>query len=136
MSVRKRGVALAAAVLTAAIVSLTLGPVLTAQGHTHTYSASISIRYKASGNKFLGHLGTGPPCRKGRVVSVFLVQPGADRLLGKDRTDSDGDYVVKNSAGLTGGFYAKTPREVRGDGYQHQHTCKKARSATINVTTP
>ena len=136
MSLRKRGVTLAVPVLTAAIVSLTLGPVLTAQGHTHTYSASISIRYKASGNKFLGHLGTGQPCRKGRVVSVFLVQPGADRLLGKDRTDSDGDYGVKNAAGLTGRFYAKTPRVVRGDGYQHQHTCKKARSATINVTTP
>jgi hypothetical protein len=58
-------------------------------------------------------------CERGRLVVLFTLRPGADRKVGTDRSDRDGNWAVDKRGG--GRFYAKVRPESgdgpRGNGY-------------------
>jgi hypothetical protein len=77
-----------------------------------------------------------PACRSNKLVKLFRVRPGPDRLLATDRTDLEGDYR-----------FVRHPRRDQTDytrfsgtfntSYGHSHRCVKSRSLNkfININT-
>jgi hypothetical protein len=126
-------VPLAIALVLAATLSLVLGPLGTI-AHARSYRATLTIDHDQESDGFVGNLDTSGVCERGRLVSVYEVRSGADRIVGRDRTDRQGDYVVENARGLTGRFYARVRVSLRGD--EGQHLCRGDRSETIRVTEP
>jgi hypothetical protein len=133
MGAGKTKVLLAIAMVIVATLSL-VEPTLGAVAPGRAYRATLSIGYAQKSDQFQGNLHTAPICERGRVASVYEARPGSDRLVGRGKTDRQGDYAVGNPAGLTGSFYARTRVTRRGE--EGDHLCKGARSETVRITKP
>ncbi|HET7235788.1 MAG TPA: hypothetical protein VFK59_05075 [Actinomycetota bacterium] len=116
---------------------MTLGLVGPAAGDVtlgrRSYPADLSIEYDQAHDRFEGNLDTASFCQGARLVSVYEVRPGSDRLVGRDKTNRRGIYEVENANGRTGNFYARTLVSLRGEG---ERLCKGDKSDTIQVTEP
>jgi hypothetical protein len=71
-------------------------------------------------------------CKKGRVVELFKVRSGHDKLLGKDRTDADGEYGFRRTIKRNQAFRTKVLRRL-DTSYGHSHDCKGAGSSKLVI---
>lgn len=112
-----------------------------AVAHTRFYSVGTSFGYDPARKDFLGLVGGGfttGPCISGRRVRLFRHRPGADRLLGQDRSgshpgDGPGYWVVAPDGVPPGRYYAVVMRKDLAPGDRHAHICRAYRTAAINV---
>jgi hypothetical protein len=74
-------------------------------------------------------------CKVNRVVRLFRVRPGPDRLLAADRSDSDGEYVFIRHPRRDQRVYTRI-RARSSTSYGHSHNCAadRSRNRFINVT--
>lgn len=74
-------------------------------------------------------------CKVNRVVRLFRVRPGPNRLLATDRSDSEGEYVFSRHPRRDQTLYTRI-RARSSTSYGHSHNCAAARSRNrfINVT--
>jgi hypothetical protein len=124
-----------AAILAVATIGLFLLGSSGAQAHEFTASSRIGIRFEDG--KFKGRVRSERPrCIKRRDVKVFKVrQDRPDRLIGEDKTDDEGRYVIPKPAGVQGRFYAQVARRKTSapEPYPHLHRCKAATSRIIRA---
>jgi hypothetical protein len=71
-------------------------------------------------------------CKKGRVVELFRVKSGQDKLLGKDKTDADGEYGFDRTIKRDQKFRTKVLRRLDAS-YSHSHDCKGAGSSKLVI---
>ncbi len=48
-------------------------------------------------------------CKKNRTVKLYRVKAGPDKLLGTDKTDKKGKWLIPSKL-KSGNYYAKTPK--------------------------
>lgn len=110
----------------------------------HTFVADTSLRiHKAprgvtnAGAKVVifGRLGSArPSCRSNKVIKLFRVRPGPDRLLARDRTDLEGDYRFVRHPRRDQTVYTRFSGTFNTS-YGHSHRCVRSRSINkfINI---
>lgn len=115
-----------------ASMALVIPMSLMGQAHTFTAESRATIRYGTLVHRFMGHVNSGRDvCERGRTVVLFKAQPGADRFIATDTTNSSGVWSIPR-ANPHGWFYARAPRRVTLT-YGHSHTCLGDRSPTVFV---
>jgi hypothetical protein len=74
-------------------------------------------------------------CKVNRVVRLFRVRPGPNRLLATDRSDSEGEYVFIRHPRRDQRVYTRI-RARSFNTYGHSHNCAadRSRNRFINVT--
>lgn len=72
------------------------------------------------------------PCRDGRIVRLFRVVPGPNRLLATDLTDFEGEYLFVRRPRRDQTLYTRISRFVETS-YGHSHVCRRARSRDLFV---
>ena len=70
-------------------------------------------------------------CRPGRLVKVYRVRPGNDPLIGSDRTDTGGYFVIERNV-PAGRYYAKVGAKDLGEGV-HDHLCGGRRTSNLAI---
>jgi len=131
------------------IVGLLLGTALfvgfslvgVAWAHTFHDSPSITIDRSPSGTVspgdrvvVFGHVKAPHKlCKTGREVSLFRVQPGADRRLATDTTDAEGEYRFVRHPKGDQTVYVRLPHLLETS-YGHSHECDKARSSNLSIS--
>ena len=107
-----------------------------AQGHEATWESVVGINHRAGPERdvFRGRVAsTRFRCVQNRRVTVKKVQPGADAVIGSDRTDDEGAYSVGlDGRAERGRYYAVARRRARITP-GHSHICLTARSQNIKV---
>jgi hypothetical protein len=74
-------------------------------------------------------------CRANRVVRLFRVRPGPDRLLALDRTDREGEYRFARRPRRDQTVYTRIrPRSAISYGHSHSCTGARSRNRFINVS--
>jgi len=75
-----------------------------------------------------------PACRANKVVKLLRVRPGPDRLLARDTTDSEGDYLFVRHPRRDQTVYTRFSGSFSSS-YGHSHRCLADRSLTrfINI---
>ena len=58
---------------------------------------------------FNGTVQSSAACKKDRTVKLYRVKPGPDKLLGTDKTDSKGKWLIPSKL-KSGNYYAKSPK--------------------------
>ena len=121
------------AILAVAIIGLFLLQSPGVQAHTFTASSRIGIRFEDG--KFRGRVRSERPrCIKNRDVKVFKVREDRpDRLIGEDKTNDEGRYVIPKPAGVEGRFYARVTRRTTGHYQDQVHRCRAATSRIIRA---
>jgi hypothetical protein len=71
-------------------------------------------------------------CRSGRIVRLFRVRPGPDRLLARDVTDREGEYLFVRRPGRDQTVYTRI-RHRLATSYGHSHECARARSRNLFI---
>lgn len=121
-----------------AFVALLASLVLAAatSAHDRRFSTDLSAALtQTSGASFVrGDLDSNrSACVPNRLVKLFRAVPGADRLVGKDRTGARGRWQVGLGASpAPGNFYAKATQRRIGP-RRHRHLCRGARSNQVTV---
>jgi hypothetical protein len=128
--------------LLAGVAAVGLAFVVTAAAHNFVASPSLSIGKVPAGATspgeriiIFGKVRSGRLfCRNDRVVRLFRVRRGPDRLLATDRSDREGEYRFGLRPRRDQRVYTRIGRLSRIT-YQHSHVCRKARSNNqrINV---
>jgi hypothetical protein len=77
-------------------------------------------------------------CRKHKVIRLMKVKKGRDKVLAKDRTDREGEYLFKLHPRRTLKVYTRFRGSVTtgynyGTYYGHSHTCNPSRSDTVKI---
>jgi hypothetical protein len=74
-------------------------------------------------------------CKANRVVRLFRVRPGPNRLLATDRSDNEGEYVFIRHPRRDQTLYTRI-RARSSTSYGHSHNCAadRSRNRFINVT--
>ena len=72
-------------------------------------------------------------CHRNRVVDLMKVRKGNDKVLDKDRTDGEGEYLFVRQATKDEKVYTKFKKLVQAPSYGHSHTCNGSRSETIKI---
>jgi hypothetical protein len=74
-------------------------------------------------------------CKANRVVRLFRVRPGPNRLLATDRSDSEGEYRFIRHPRRDQRVYTRI-RARSSSSYGHSHNCAadRSRNRFINVT--
>jgi hypothetical protein len=74
-------------------------------------------------------------CKANRVVRLFRVRPGPNRLLATDRSDSEGEYRFIRHPRRDQRVYTRI-RARSSTSYGHSHNCAadRSRNRFINVT--
>jgi hypothetical protein len=74
-------------------------------------------------------------CRANRVVRLFRVRPGPDRLQASDITDREGEYIFIRHPRRDQRVYTRI-RARSSTSYGHSHNCAadRSRNRFINVT--
>jgi hypothetical protein len=74
-------------------------------------------------------------CKVNRVVRLFRVRPGPNRLLATDISDSEGEYVFIRHPRRDQRVYTRI-RARSSSSYGHSHNCAadRSRNRFINVT--
>jgi hypothetical protein len=94
------------------------------------FKRSLTLAYSKASKAFIGAITTqSAPCRKGVQVSVHHLKPSGDVLIGSDKTDSAGHYVLP-AVQHAGTYYATTAKSSGGLG-----TCLSAKSSRVTVKT-
>jgi hypothetical protein len=75
-----------------------------------------------------------PACRSNKLVKLFRVRPGADRLLARDRTDLEGDYRFVRHPRRDQTVYTRFSGTLNST-YPHSHRCVKSRSINKFINT-
>jgi hypothetical protein len=71
-------------------------------------------------------------CRSNKVVKLMKVRPGPDRLLGKDRTDSEGEYLFVRKPFADQTVYTRFSGTLQTS-YLHSHRCRRSRSDNLFI---
>lgn len=102
------------------------------RAHEFTADSEVTIRWAQGVTAFKGQvISARASCEQDRRVLLYKVRPGADSLIGTDRTNDEGRWRI-DRANPHGSFYAKIfRREVQG--YGHFHVCRGDKSQTIQV---
>ena len=126
----------------AAIAAFVLATVLpgTALAHTFVASTSLTIHKVPVGITnpgatviVYGKLRSPRPlCRNDMVVKLMRVRPGPDRLLAKDRTDSEGEYIFVRHPRRDQHVYTRFSGFFQTS-YGHSHRCLASRSASLFI---
>ena len=78
-------------------------------------------------------------CQEREVIKLMKKRPGRDKVLDRDRTDGDGEYVFRLRPNNDLKVYTKFRGSVSGGDYGygtyygHSHTCNRSRSRTIEI---
>jgi hypothetical protein len=128
--------------LLAGVAAVGLAFAVTAAAHTFVASPSLSIGKVPAGATspreriiIFGKIHSGRLfCRNNRVVRLFRVRPGPDRLLATDRSDREGEYAFALRPRRDRRVYTRIGR-LSFTNYPHSHVCRSARSNNqrINV---
>ena len=126
----------------AAVAAFVLATVLpgTALAHTFVASTSLTIHKVPVGITnpgatviVYGKLRSPRPlCRNDMVVKLMRVRPGADRLLARDRTDREGEYIFVRHPRRDQHVYTRFSGFFQTS-YGHSHRCRASRSVSIFV---
>lgn len=128
-----------AALVIAVAVGLLLFP-LSAAAHVSTAPTSLTIKKVPGppidrGDRVLvfGKLKSPDSnCRGGQTVHLFKKKPGADRRLGTDQTDAEGEYRFRLRPNRTLKLYTRFQGSV-DTSYGHSHTCEPSKSKNKKV---
>jgi hypothetical protein len=128
----------AAVLVTAFLTVSVLGEVATA--HTFVATTSLGINKAPGGSVkkgttvvIYGKLKSSKAlCREDQVVRLMKARSGDDKLLAKDRTDAEGEYLFVRTAKKDMKVYTKF-KKVTETSYGHSHTCKGSKSKTIKI---
>ena len=71
-------------------------------------------------------------CRNNMVVKLMKVRPGADKLLAKDRTDEEGEYIFVRNPRRDARVYTRFPGFLQ-ESYGHSHRCQGSRSSSVRI---
>jgi hypothetical protein len=124
--VRVRLIVLGWAALAATLVAV---PALATQRVKIDSKVTISSHRPA----FHGHVRSdNDACESGRRVKLFKQRPGANKLLGKDRTNEHGRWVVRVQPLKSGAYRAKVVRRAEGTAGTI-FICRGDRSQTVVV---
>jgi hypothetical protein len=112
----------------------------TALAHNFVASTNLSIHKVPGGvtNRgatviVYGKLGSARAlCRDNMVVKLMKVRPGADRLLARDRTDSEGEYIFVRNPRRDQHVYTRFSGFFQTS-YGHSHRCQASRSVSLFV---
>jgi hypothetical protein len=126
----------------AAVAAFLLATVLpgTALAHTFVASTTLSIHKVPGGVTapgatviVYGKLRSARPlCRSDMVVKLMRVRPGADKLLARDRTDSEGEYIFVRHPLRDQHVYTRFSGFLQTS-YGHSHRCLPSRSVNVFI---
>jgi hypothetical protein len=71
-------------------------------------------------------------CRSNKVVKLMRVRPGPDKLLARDRTDAEGEYLFVRNPGRDQTVYTRFSGTFTST-YPHSHRCRSDRSRSLFV---
>jgi hypothetical protein len=110
------------ALLLIALIAALLLPVVSAAGSSYSTKVVVSLRVPA----FHGTLKSShDSCATDRTVKLLRKKPGADRLMGTDRSNSRAEWSIPLGKRATpGSYYAKAPAKGR---------CKPAKSKVLTL---
>jgi hypothetical protein len=120
----------------AGVVLLALGGVATA--HTRSFDTSLSIDRSPDGAvapgtvvRFSGELSSG---KRACITNsrIRLIQIG-EGVVGSDRTNGQGRYVIRERVEETARFRVRYAGEVLNSTHPHNHTCEASSSSRIRV---
>ena len=96
-------------------------------------NTTVTGRYDDSQNRHEGRIKAKPrKCKVGRVTIVKQVQPGADDVVGRDKTNSDGEFTVRDP-NADGTFYSVAKRKAFTNANGVRIICKKDRSPNYDA---
>jgi hypothetical protein len=112
----------------------------TALAHNFVANTSLSIHKVPGGvtNRgatiiVYGKLGSARAfCRDNMVVKLMKVRPGADKLLAKDRTDGEGEYIFVRNPRRDQRVYTRFSGFLQTS-YGHSHRCRHSRSVNLLI---
>jgi hypothetical protein len=73
-----------------------------------------------------------PACRFDKVVKLMKVRPGADKVLSRDRTDREGEYLFVREPKRDQTLYTRFSRTLQTS-YGHSHRCRGSRSDNLFI---
>lgn len=125
-------------ILAAAAVVLALAA--TASAHRFVSSPSLSIHKQPTGTTSPGKKvivfgkvrSSRGICREDRLVRLFRVRPGPNRLLATFVTNFFGDYRFARHPRRTQKVYTRIPR-LHEVSFGHDHLCRAARSRDLRI---
>ncbi len=86
--------------------------------------------YSGSPDAFLGQVASNnDQCRSGRLVKLYRERGSRDRLIGRDRAGSTGQWEIERGTFVLARYYALIPRKKFGP--QGRHTCRQYKSSTL-----
>lgn len=124
---------------TLAIGLLVLGLGLSApSAQARSFKTSSSIGFYEGNNlpggnpdAFLGQVSSRKKrCVNRRRIKIFRKRRGRDRLIGRDRGTSTGQWIVERRNMRRGRYYVKVPRKKFG---ARRHVCRAYKSSVIPV---
>lgn len=104
---------------------------LAGQAEARTFSTVTSFGfYSGNPDAFVGQVSSNNnTCRNHRNVKVFRERGRHDRMVGRDRATSTGQWAINLENVRLARYYAKVPRKRFGPG--QRHTCRAYKSSTL-----
>jgi len=114
-------------------LALTMGGAGTAAAHDASFRTASSFGFFAgSPDAFLGDVSSpSRDCEVDRKVKVFLKKPGRDQLIGADRSDAGGQWLIETANAASAKYYAKIAERKLASTAAHDHVCRQYRSSTL-----
>lgn len=114
-------------------MALTLGGSGTVLAHDAGYKTESSFGFfSGSPDAFLGDISSSNrACEPKRSVKVFLKTPGRDKLIGADRSDAGGQWIIETPSAASARYYAKVAKRRLPGSSAHNHLCKQYRSSAL-----
>ena len=116
--------------------ALTAGAMLFGAGpgasvaEARSFATGGSFGFAANPDAFYGQVNSDAnQCRRGRLVKVFRELGRRDRLIGRARASSSGQWMISRSSVASGRYYLKIPRVTFGVG--DRHVCRAYKSSTL-----
>jgi hypothetical protein len=111
-----------------------------AMAHNFVANTSLTIHKAPTGATHPGHdvvifgkLRSGHhSCEVHKVVRLMKKRPGPDKLLGRDRTDTEGDYSFLRNPTRDMTVYTRF-RGSLNTSYGHSHECLASRSSNLFI---
>ena len=103
-----------------------------ASAHTTRFSTATSFGFfSGSPNAILGDISSSnSACEPRRRVKVFRRQRGPDRLIGRARSNSGGQWELERGRFRRARYYAKVVKKNIGSG-RHKHLCRAYRTSAL-----
>jgi hypothetical protein len=132
-----------ARVLVGGLLALLAGGAVavTAAAHVTSSPTSLAVTLPPSESYVYGTVSSpSAPCEPDRRVRLVRKRPGDDRLIAADRSFDGGSgtvqYTVDTPMGgplSPGSYYSQVKKVDLAPGSAHDHICKAARSARVDV---